>query len=177
MHQHPDRSMRSSADFVRASAHPELVTGDFHLSPRIATPAPAGLGLSSREILGIAGIAFGLALAIGTVAIGWQAGTHAQADAPATECQAWNDEAKRALAELALRGEDSDLRQIGDAAFRMRRATRNCQAGWLTLACQDYRAVAAGASSKIGIPLGIPECGKATRREADNGRATVGRAP
>jgi hypothetical protein len=39
---------------------------------------------------------------------------------------------------------DADLLQVNDAVFRIRRARRNCEAGWVALACQDYHSVAAG---------------------------------
>ena len=47
------------------------------------------------------------------------------------------------VSRLAQSTSDSDLRRINDSIFRMRRARRNCEAGWFELACQDYLAVAA----------------------------------
>ncbi|HEX2217100.1 MAG TPA: hypothetical protein VHG27_10485, partial [Xanthobacteraceae bacterium] len=47
---------------------------------------------------------------------------------------------------------DADLRQIADAVFRIRRARRNCEAGWRTLACRDYRAVVRTAPAPADRP-------------------------
>ena len=62
-------------------------------------------------------------------------------------CLPWHQAAGAAVSRLAQSTRDADLRQIGDSVFRMRRARRNCEAGWLELACQDYYAVATGAAS------------------------------
>jgi hypothetical protein len=56
-------------------------------------------------------------------------------------CAEWDELGRRALIHLVRRTADADLRKIGDAVFRMRRARRNCNAGWLRLACLDYRSV------------------------------------
>jgi hypothetical protein len=56
----------------------------------------------------------------------------------------WHMAAGAVVSRLVQSTRDSDLVQVGDAVFRMRRARRNCDAGWVTLACQDYHSVAAG---------------------------------
>ena len=60
----------------------------------------------------------------------------------APACMQWHQAASLAVARLAESTQDSDLRQVNDAIFRMRRALRNCEEGWLSLACQDYYLVA-----------------------------------
>ena len=60
-------------------------------------------------------------------------------DAPS--CMQWHQAASAAVSRLAQSTLDSELRQINDAVFRMRRAHQNCEEGWLSLACQDYDAV------------------------------------
>lgn len=60
---------------------------------------------------------------------------------------------------------DVDLRQLGDAIFRMRRARRSCNIGLIRMACQDYIAIihnVAGISSEWPgyasvCPFAIPD--------------------
>lgn len=54
-------------------------------------------------------------------------------------CTHWDDMAGEAIMQLAQN--KRDLRQVSDATFRMRRARSNCWAGWIALACEDYRAI------------------------------------
>jgi hypothetical protein len=61
---------------------------------------------------------------------------HAQA------CTRWHQAASTAVSRLIESSHDADLRQVNDSIFRMRRARRNCEAGWFELACQDYSVVA-----------------------------------
>jgi hypothetical protein len=56
-------------------------------------------------------------------------------------CRPWDEKAADALARLVHEPGDASLRQAGDALFRLRRARRNCRAGWLAVACQDYQAI------------------------------------
>ena len=51
---------------------------------------------------------------------------------------------RAAVSRLVQSTREADLLQVSDSVFRMRRARRNCEMGWVTLACQDYHAVAAG---------------------------------
>lgn len=68
---------------------------------------------------------------------------NAQAEQPAlaAACLQWHQAASEAVARLAQSASDSDLRMASDGIFRMRRARRNCEEGWVALACQDYHAV------------------------------------
>lgn len=54
----------------------------------------------------------------------------------------WRQSTSDVVSRLARSTSDADLRQVSDAIFRMRRARRNCEAGWFGLTCQDYDAVA-----------------------------------
>src|SRR6185503_12344422 len=58
-------------------------------------------------------------------------------------CMQWHVAASTVVSRLLQSTRDSDLLQVSDSVFRMRRARRNCETGWVTLACQDYHAVAA----------------------------------
>jgi hypothetical protein len=55
----------------------------------------------------------------------------------------WHLAAGAVVARLLQSTRDADLVQVNDSVFRMRRARRNCEVGWVTLACQDYHAVVA----------------------------------
>jgi hypothetical protein len=62
---------------------------------------------------------------------------------PARACMQWHLVAAAVVSRLVQSTRDADLVQVNGSVFRMRRARRNCEAGWVTLACQDYHAVAA----------------------------------
>jgi hypothetical protein len=57
-------------------------------------------------------------------------------------CDHWDEAAADVVARLVHEPADASLRQAGDALFRLRRARRNCRAGWFALSCRDYRAIA-----------------------------------
>ncbi len=61
----------------------------------------------------------------------------------ARTCMQWHLAAGAVVSRLVQSTRDADLVRVNDSVFRMRRARRNCEAGWVTLACQDYHAVAA----------------------------------
>ena len=56
-------------------------------------------------------------------------------------CRHWDEMAANVVGRLVHQSADASLRQAGDALFRLRRARRNCRAGWLALSCQDYHAI------------------------------------
>ncbi|BAT61473.1 hypothetical protein GJW-30_1_04030 [Variibacter gotjawalensis] len=62
------------------------------------------------------------------------------AELPA-ECTRNDDDAVERLVALVRGKSDADLRQTADAIFRIRRARRNCHAGFISLAESDYRAL------------------------------------
>ena len=74
-------------------------------------------------------------------------------------CAYWDDAARDSLASLVRGKHDADLRMVGDAVFRMRRARRNCHMGWVNLACLDYYAVIHGEASRTdGWPPSSSQC-------------------
>lgn len=72
-----------------------------------------------------------------------------EAHRAAQSCLQWHLAAGAAVSRLVRSTSDADLLQVNDAVFRIRRARRNCEAGWVTLACQDYHAVAAGIPGRV----------------------------
>jgi len=74
-------------------------------------------------------------------------------------CAEWDDLARDSVARLVQNGRhDADLRQVGDAIFLLRRARRNCHAGWTALACQDYLAASRTGAARLSRS---PECATA----------------
>lgn len=112
-----------------ATSHPELVCG-------------------RRRAIGGALAIGGIAVLLSMTGIFRSSATADGGDAErqkfARACMQWHQAAGAAVSRLVQSARDADLVQVGDAVFRMRRARRNCDAGWITLACQDYHAVAAG---------------------------------
>jgi len=81
-------------------------------------------------------------------------------------CARWDGQAGEAIVRRATESKnDVDLRQLGDAIFRMRRARRSCDIGLIRMACQDYIAIihnVAGISSEWPgyasvCPFAIPD--------------------
>jgi hypothetical protein len=133
-----------------AASHPELVSGDLAMPPHphvpITSVSRAIISDRSRwtlRVLAIVAVPVLLALFV--------FGNDATPDtgeidkqAQARTCIQWHLSASAVLSRLVQSTREADLAQAGDALFRMRRARRNCEAGWVALACQDYHAVAAG---------------------------------
>jgi hypothetical protein len=53
-------------------------------------------------------------------------------------CASWDREASVGVALLVPRTTALDESRLEDALFRLRRARKNCRAGWLDVARQDY---------------------------------------
>jgi len=151
----PDcRPLRRDPGVSSASSHPELISGDLTMRPRLHL-AFTGADLSTwfRNLATICAFVVGVFLL--------HAILHAQ-PAPTAQslgmgdpaltpsCAEWHQAASAAVAHLAESTRDADLRQVSDAIFRMRRARRNCEDGWYTHACQDYHAVARNLPGKTG---------------------------
>jgi len=68
----------------------------------------------------------------------------------------WHLAASTAVSRLVHSTRDADLRRVNDSIFRMRRARRNCEAGWFGLACQDYSAVAASTPRDVTKQQPVP---------------------
>jgi hypothetical protein len=134
-----------------ASSHPELISGDFATPPRRNVSSTA----MHRSVLYDRHRAIGGTLAIAAIAVllsmtaifrssATADGGDAEKQKFARACMQWHLAAGAVVSRLVQSTRDADLAQVGDAVFRMRRARRNCDSGWTTLACQDYHSVAAG---------------------------------
>jgi hypothetical protein len=125
---------------------------------------PAGdttYGAWSRRALGIGAILIALLIGYPMLQRAVQGGADVSAAEQSREpaCAHWDEAATDALVGLVRGKQDSDLRLVGDAVFRMRRARRNCHTGWIRLACLDYYAVIHGHASRSGNwPLAAGLC-------------------
>ncbi len=133
-----------------AWSHPELVSGDLAIPPRphvSITALNRSIGSTgSRQGLGILALVAVVAL-LSTILVRHDAvpdDGDAEKQRLARVCMQWHLAAGAVVSRLVQSTRDADLVQVNDSVFRMRRARRNCDAGWVTLACQDYHAVAAG---------------------------------
>ena len=144
----PDgRPLRRADGTTPASSHPELVSGDLAIPPQSRDPITSidqvASGGSRRR--------FAMLAVFGVVALFSMVGFRDGAPPPAGDaekqlaraCMQWHLAAGAVVSRLVQSTRDADLAQVNDSVFRMRRARRNCEAGWVTLACQDYHAVAA----------------------------------
>jgi hypothetical protein len=112
-------------------------------SNTIAAKEPAAAGMRAYGALG--GYALILALLLLLIEYGHgithDTGNRA-AEVPLHPiCAHWDGKAADAVARLLHETGDVSLRQAGDALFRLRRARRNCRAGWLALSCRDYHVI------------------------------------
>jgi hypothetical protein len=154
----PDgRPMRRGDGTTSASSHPELLTGDLAGPPR---PYVSVMSLNRAAACDQPGRAWGGMLAIfALVALLSTIIAHSTTSEDATaerqrlarSCLRWHLAASAVVSHLVQSTRDVDLVQVGDSVFRMRRARRNCEAGWYGLACRDYHAVAI---STPGIVMG-----------------------
>jgi hypothetical protein len=146
-----------------ASSHPELLEGDLAIAPRrpvsITAMNQSITSDGSRQTFGVAGVTAVVAL-LAIVGVATRPSpVDAEAQMIARNCLKWHRVAADAVSQLAQSTRDADLLQVGDSVFRMRRARRNCEAGWVTLACQDYHAVASGLPG-IGLNRQMFECAR-----------------
>ena len=112
----------------------------------------AEVAVWSRRVLGVYGIAAVALWAVSLLAQAFEQDAHAFAQhRPSTSpCMEWDDAASDAIIRLVQSKSDRDLRQVSDAVSQMRRARRNCEGGWVALACQDYQAILRGSSAAVG---------------------------
>jgi hypothetical protein len=138
-----------------ASSHPELICGELVMRPRIhvrlTNAEHADVAFWSRRMFGTLAI---VAMAFWAVSLLLQAferdaQAYAQARPNASPCMDWDDAASDAIIRLVQSKSDRDLRQVSDAVFQMRRARRNCEGGWVALACQDYQAIVRGSAPAL----------------------------
>jgi hypothetical protein len=145
------RPPRRGDGTTSACSHPELVSGDLAMPPRpyvSITSMNRSIGSTgSRQGLGILTV-FAVVALLSTILVRHGAAPDdgdAEKQRLARACMQWHLAAGAVVSRLVQSTRDADLVQVNDSVFRMRRARRNCEAGWVTLACQDYHAVAAGA--------------------------------
>jgi hypothetical protein len=148
------RPPRRDLSVTTASSHPELLCGELAMRPRIhvaLTPGePADVATWSRRMLGtcaIVALAF-LALSLFQHNLEQDARAFAQARPSSSPCMGWDDAASEAIVRLMQSKRDVDLQQASHAVFQMRRARRNCEGGWVALACQDYQAIIRGSPAQ-----------------------------
>lgn len=151
------RPARRGEGVTSASSHPELLCGDLAIPPppfaSVTSVNRSVASAGSRPMSGVLAIAAIVAF-LATMIFGSGATSNdASGERPrlAQSCMQWHLAAGAVVSRLVQSTRDTDLLQVSDSVFRMRRARRNCEAGWLVLACQDYRAVAMGAP---GIVMG-----------------------
>lgn len=110
----------------------------------------------NRRILMVAG---GGLLVLGALSGLLSGGSHAVDEERTVRgaCSQWDEAATKVLADIVQAPRDSELRQVGDAIFRIRRARRNCEAGWPSLACLDYAAVMRRAP-RAATPVAAAAC-------------------
>lgn len=158
----PDcRPPRRDPRLESASAHPELITGEFAMRPRFdvapVRTGPVHLGNRPRHAIGAVALAMLAAFALPALNRDSEGGFEARARSRefTATCAPWDAAASEAIVRLAQGGSDMDLRQVGDAVVRMRRARRLCESGWVRLACLDYDAIIRGAPS-FEQPTSVP---------------------
>ena len=146
----PDsRPSRRADGITSASSHPELVNGDLAIPPqsrvRIASAGQPGAPAGSRRTFAVLAGFVVVAVLSSMVFRGGVPSDAGDAEKQklARVCMQWHLAAGSVVSRLVQSTRDADLVQVNDSVFRMRRARRNCEAGWATLACQDYHAVAA----------------------------------
>ena len=140
------RPPRRGEGITSAASHPELVSGDFAIPPRrypSITAMNRSLAYDRRRAMGGALAIVAIAVLLSSVGATSNDGALEQQKF-ARACMQWHLAAGAVVSRLVQSTRDADLLQVSESVFRMRRARRNCEAGWVTLACQDYQAVAAG---------------------------------
>jgi hypothetical protein len=152
----PDCRMPSRDPSVTsASSHPELICGELVMRPRIhvrlTSAEHADIAFWSRRMfstLAIVAVAF-WAVSLLLQALERDAKAFAQARPRTAPCMDWDDAASDAIIRLVQSKSDRDLRQVSDAVVQMRRARRNCEGGWVALACQDYQGIVRGSAAAL----------------------------
>ena len=144
------QSTRRASGTTSASSHPELLSGDFVVPPRPPIPI-AALHRSvicdrRRAVWGMVAIAAIAVLLSGVTLRSGATADDVEWQNIAATCTQWHLAASAVVSRLVQSTRDVDLVQANDLVFRMRRGRRNCEAGWVTLACQDYHVVASSLS-------------------------------
>jgi hypothetical protein len=149
------RSKRRSSrgeGVTSASSHPELMSGYLAVPPRsfqLDTSMNHSVSDTPRSSFGVGAIFLIMGLLAIIVFRTTSTQDQVEVHRVAQSCHQWHLAAGTAVSRLVKSTRDADLVQINDAVFRIRRARRNCEAGWVALACQDYHAVAAGIPGQV----------------------------
>ena len=79
---------------------------------------------------------------------------------PSPACEAWDGLAGAAMARIVTDRSKEATHRLDEAAFRLRRARRNCSQGWVHLACSDYEIIRSGIVTVDGRRrlTAIPAC-------------------
>jgi hypothetical protein len=142
------RPSRRADGTTSASTHPELLNGDLAFPPPPHVPVASidqSSASGSQRTYGVLAVFVVVAL-LSTMVFRDGASSDAvdaEKQKLARTCMQWHLAAGAVVSQLVQSTRDADLVRVNDSVFRMRRARRNCEAGWVTLACQDYHAVAA----------------------------------
>jgi hypothetical protein len=146
-----DQPPRHRTANTSASAHPELLSGDLAVPPRsyvsVTSMNRSIASDGSRRTLGVLSIV-GLVAMLSTILFKADATSDDGEDAEqklARSCVQWHKAAGAVVSLMVQSTSDADLRHVSDSVFRLRRARRNCETGWVTLACQDYHAIVTSA--------------------------------
>ena len=152
----PDcRTPSRDPSVTSASSHPELIFGELVMRPRIhvrlTNTERADVAFWSRRTFGTMAIVATAFWAVSLLLQAFESDTKAfaQARPSASPCMDWDDAASDAITRLVQSKSDHDLRQVSDAVTQMRRARRNCEGGWVALACQDYQAIVRGSAAAL----------------------------
>ena len=141
----------------RASSLPELVHGEHVMRRSVSTwltPAErTSYATWSQRALALGAVIVASVIAYPMLQHALSGGTDVYAAERPRDpgCAHWDEAARDAIAGLIRAKPDADLRMVGDAVFRMRRARRNCHMGWVRLACLDYYAVIHGQASRADV--------------------------
>jgi|SRR5262245_5346918 len=144
------RRLRHGDGTTSASSHPELISGDFAVSPRpyasVTSMNRSIASAGSRRTLGTFA-AFAIALLL-SIIVFRPVATSGEGDIErqrlARTCLQWHLAASTVVSRQVQSTRDVDLVSVSNAIDRMRRARRNCELGEIAEACEDYHAVASG---------------------------------
>ena len=145
------RAPRTGQDSTSASAHPELVSGDFAIPPSRHVSIIA----VHRSVIHDRRRAMGGTLAIAAIAVllsglalrsGATAGSDSDPQKFARTCLEWHMAASAVVSRQIQSTRDIDLVMVTNSIDRMRRARRNCELGAVAQACDDYHALATSLS-------------------------------
>lgn len=171
------------SDTTSASAHPELLIGEFvmrpHTPPLLSSDDRVTISKWWRRMSGAVMALFVVVLIWPIVDRNRDGGVAANASERSSNptCIGWDTTASTAVVTFVQRSQhDINLQQVSNMIDRMRRARRNCQLGLPNLACEDYRTIVREAASALeSMPTSPFECGSVVAGEPDATSATTAR--